>query len=258
MKKEDPDAHLKSQYDISNLSDFALQQVGKYLYESQPFLAKRYFEELLNRNAPDFKMPAEFHLALIEMRGNDAAQLNSARERFKRVIVSKEAEYVPDSHLGLGSLGLKMKAWEEAKEHFGIINKNKPWFAREKSKRAESNFGYGVAFEELGDIPNAKAAYLNVIAVYSGMIEWSAAALERAFDLTYNQFKGNRVKQIEAYAFLRRMLYRFRDHQGEKSSEALERLRILLRQIRSELCLTAEEQKAIDDELGIPEDKRGF
>ena len=246
-------------YDISALSDFALQQVGKYLYESQPFLAKRYFEELLNRNAPDFKVPAEYHLGLIEMRSTETAQLNSARERFKRVIVTyKDPEYVPGAHLNLGRVALETKDWEEAKANFGTINKKKPFFAKEKEKRAESNYGYGVAFEELGDIANAKAAYLNVIAVYSGMIEWSAAALERAFNLTYNEFEDDREKKIQAYAFLRRMIYKFKGFQGEDSSEALERLRLRLPQVRTELGLTAEEQTAIDDELGIPEDERNF
>lgn len=246
-------------YDISALSDFALQQVGKYLYESQPFLAKRYFEELLNRDAPDFKVPAEFHLGLIEMRSTDKAQLDSARNRFKRVIDPyKDAEYIPDAHLNLGRIALKTKDWQEAITHFGTINKHRIWFSREKVKRAESNFGYGFAFEQLKNIPNAKASYLNVIAVYPGMIEWATAALERAFDLAYTEFDGQREKQIEAYAFLRRMIYKYRGHQGEDSSEALERLRLRLPQVRTELGLTTEEQTAIDNDIGIPEGERNF
>ena len=54
------------------------------------------------------------------------------------------------------------------------------------------------------------------------------------------------------------MIYKFKAFQGEESSEALERLRLRLPQVRGELGLTAEEQTAIDDELGIPEDERGF
>lgn len=246
------------QYDISNLSDFALQQVGKYLFEDTPFLAKRYFEELLNRNAPDFKVPAEFYLALIEMRGTDAAELNSAKERFKRVINEKDPEYISEAHLGLGRIALKTQEWAEAKENFGLINKMKQWFPKDKNARAESNLGYGIAFEEMGDIANAKAAYLNVLAVYVGYPEYSSVALERAFKLTYKEFDGKREEQKKAYAFLRRMVYIMSDTSDEAAPDALKRVRLLVPQIRIELSLTPEEQKAIDDALGIPEEKRGF
>jgi len=238
-------------FDIANLSDFALQQVGLYLKEDQPFLAKRYFEELLNRNAPDFKVPADFSLGEIEARGTDETQLKSARERFLRVVNTyKDPEYTPESHLYLGRTALKLKDWQEAIDNFRIINKKKRWLTREQ--RAESNVGYGIAAEELGDIQNAKNAYLNVLAVYVNVGEWSGTALERGFNLTLEETKaaGDREKQIQAYAFLKRMLFIMQKIPDE-DSPALNRMRLRLPEVRTELGITAEEDAAIDTKLGI-------
>jgi len=238
-------------FDIANLSDFALQQVGLYLKEDQPFLAKRYFEELLNRNAPDFKVPADFSLGEIEARGTDETQLKSGRERFLRVINTyKDVEYTPESHLYLGRIGLKLEDWQEAIDNFRIINRKKKWLSREQ--RAESNVGYGIAAEEMGDIQNAKKAYLNVLAVYLNIGQWSGIALERGFNLTLEETKaaGDRDKQIQAYAFLKRMLYIMQKIPDE-DSPALSRMRLRLPEVRTELGITAEEDAAIDAKLGI-------
>ena len=240
-------------FDIANLSDFALQQVGLYLKEDQPFLAKRYFEELLNRNAPDFKVPADFSLGEIEARGTDDAQLKSARERFLRVVNTyKDPEYTPESHLYLGRIGLKLGDWQEALDNFRTINRKKKWLTKDKALRAESNVGYGIAAEEMGDIQNAKNAYLNVLAVYTNVGEWSGIALERGFNLTLEETKaaGDREKQIQAYAFLKRMLYIMQKIPDE-DSPSLSRMRLRLPEVRTELGITAEEDAAIDAKLGI-------
>ncbi len=238
-------------FDIANLSDFALQQVGLYLKEDQPFLAKRYFEELLNRNAPDFKVPADFSLGEIEARGTDDTQLKAARERFLRVVNTyKDPEYSPESHLYLGRIGLKLEDWQEAIDNFRIINKKKGWLDREQ--RAESNVGYGIAAEELGDIQNAKNSYLNVLAVYLNIGQWSGIALERGFNLTLEETKaaGDREKQIQAYAFLKRMLY-IMQKIPDDDSPALARMRLRVAEVRTELGITVEEDAALDAKLGI-------
>jgi hypothetical protein len=99
-----------------------------------------------------------------------------------------------------------------------------------------------------------------VIAAYPGMIKWAGVALERSFNLSYEQFDGQRDKQIEAYAFLRLMIRRYDtpQFQGENSSESLDRLRRRLPEVRIELGLTAAEQTEIDDELGIKKEDRNF
>ncbi|MCF6313332.1 MAG: tetratricopeptide repeat protein [Verrucomicrobiales bacterium] len=241
-------------YEMSNLSEFALQQIGIYLSKQEVsatrFRAIPYFEELLVRpDADSFKAPADFEIGSIEMRSTQADKLSSARERFLRVINQyQEKSLIPESYLNLGRLAIKTQDWEEAKERFGKINKNKKWLDR--MARAESNFYYGLALENLGRTDDAIKVYNAVIAVYGSYIDWSSQSLERGFNLAYNIDDPD--KKIKAYKYLRKLLYMFAQQKEEDApSGALGRIRRRLPAVQNELSLTPEQLTQIDLELGI-------
>ncbi|NOY00508.1 MAG: tetratricopeptide repeat protein [Verrucomicrobia bacterium] len=240
-------------YEIKNLSEFALQQIGIYLSKTaNPFLAVPYFEELLVREDDAFKAPADFELGRIEMRRSDTDSLNRARERFLRVINQyQERELIPDSYMNLGRLAVKQKQWENGREYFGKINKNKKWLDR--LARAESNFYYGLCLENLGKTDDAIKVYNAVIAVYGSYIDWSSQALERGFELAYKI--DDPEKKIKAYSYLRKILYMFKNAKEEDApAGALGRARRRLPAIRNELGFTPEQLKELDAKLGITEE----
>ncbi len=244
-------------YEMNNLSEFALQQIGLYLAKTDnPFLAVPYFEELLVRPDDAFKAPADFEIGKIEIRGAATPdKLNSARERFLRVINQyKEVSLIPDAYLNLGRLATKLEDWEGAREYFGKINKNKKWLDR--PARAESNFRYGVALENLGKTDDAIKVYNAVIAVYGGYTEWSSQALEQGFELAYKI--NDPEKRIRAYSYLRKILYMFQKaKESDDPSGALARLRRRLPAVRNELNLTPEQVAEIGLQLGIVEEEAG-
>ncbi len=240
-------------YEMGNLSEFALQQVGLYLAKTDnPFLAVPYFEELLVRPDDAFKAPADFEIAKIEMRGTDAEALNSARDRFLRVIEQYQAkQLIPEAYLNLGRVSVKLERWEDGREYFGKINRNKKWLDREK--RAESNFYYGLCLEKLGKTDDAIKVYNAVIAVYGSYINWSSQALERGFELAYAI--DDPAKKIRAYSYLRKILYTLQNaEESEAPSGALGRMRRRLPGVRNELGLTPEELREIDFKLGIDDE----
>ena len=239
-------------YENENLSEFALQQIGKYLAKTDnPFMAVPYFEELLVRTDDTFKAPADFEIGKIEMRRSDADSLNSSRERFLRVINQyQEKELIPETYLNLGRVSVKQQRWEDGREYFGKINKNKTWLDREA--RAESNFNYGLCLENLDKTDDAIKVYNAVIAVYGSYGNWSCQALEKGFELAYKIEDSN--KKLKAYRFLRKILFMFQDFKEEDvPSGALGRMRRRLIAVRTQLGLTPEQMQEIDVELGIAE-----
>ncbi len=240
-------------YEMRNLSEFALQQIGIYLAKTDnPFLAVPYFEELLVRPDDAFKAPADYEIGKIEMRSAAADKLNSARERFLRVINQyQEKPLIPDAYLNLGRLAIKMEDWESARGSFGKINKNKKWLDR--VARAESNFSYGLALEHLGKTDDAIKVYNAVIAVYGSYIDWSSQALERGFELAYSI--DDPQKKIRAYSYLRKILYMFQKaKESDAPSGGLGRMRRRLPAVRNELGLTPEQLQELDLKLGIVEE----
>ena len=186
------------------------------------------------------------------MRRSDSDSLNRGRERFLRVINQyQEKELIPDSYMNLGRLAVKQKQWENGREYFGKINKNKKWLDREA--RAESNFYYGLCLENLGKTDDAIKVYNAVIAVYGSYIDWSSQALERGFELAYAI--DDPEKKIKAYSYLRKILYMFQNgKESEAPSGALGRARRRLPAVRNDLKLTPLELKELDLKLGIDED----
>jgi len=240
-------------YEMSNLSEFALQQIGLYLAGmDNPFLAVPYFEELLVRGDGSFKAFTDFKLGKLEMKKGDTDSLNSAVVRFNRVIHQyREKELIPESYMNLGRIAVMQDRWKDGREYFGKVNKSKKWLDR--AERAESNFKYGLCLEMLGKTDDVILVYNAVIAVYGSYIEWSSQALERGFELAYRT--DDLEKKIKAYNYLRKILYMFQNAKdADAPSGALGRMRKRLLEVQKELGLTPNQLREIDINLGIIQD----
>jgi tetratricopeptide (TPR) repeat protein len=128
-------------FEKRELSEFALQQIGLYFAGTDnPFLGVPYFEELLARTNPEaqaFKGPAEMELGKIEMRAADPAKVQSARERFRRIVVDASDDskpLKPQAYLNLADLHMKEKEWKDALEALDVINKEKEFFGKDRAK----------------------------------------------------------------------------------------------------------------------------
>ncbi|MFK5922129.1 MAG: hypothetical protein QM496_08105 [Verrucomicrobiota bacterium] len=143
------------------------------------------------------------------------------------------------------------KRWEDAKKQLGALNKRRKGVSR--LERAELNFNYGLCLEKLGKTDDALKTYISLIAVYGSYVTWSSQALERGFNLSYQ--KTELEKKINAYKYLRKILYMFQKFQEtDDPSGALSRIRKRLPEVAKELKLTTEQQRDIDISLGIIEE----
>lgn len=257
-------------FEIKDLSDIALQEIGKYLERTNPFQALPYFEELLIRDNKLFQAPAVMAMGRIESKSGDPAKVDNAIQRFKRVITEFSApEYeskdlIPEAYLNLGRIGIVKKDWDLTREYLTTYINNKKWHASRKELRSEATHLYGIATMNLGMEANdpakknqlldeATAIFNANIAAYMAYPQWSAQSAEQAFDLIFNRDwdpEVQRAKQIQAYSFIRRVLYSWQDIKVE-DADALERLRLLPSRIEGELALSQEEINNIETELGI-------
>ncbi len=247
------------QFEVKDLSEIALNMIGRYLAGSDnPFLAVRYFEELLVRDNPDaeqYKAVADLELGRIEARRADKAAQNNARERFRRVIAGADKSLVPEAWLDLGRVDMKLERWEDAKNAFATINQNKKWLKAEQ--RAESNYNFGVCLEEVDDIAGAFQAYQVVWLTYSKYAQWATQAFEKWIELGFKDAEANitdpialRTKKIEFYKWLKKKVYEWQGP-GYSETESYPRLQRRLPEMRNELGITPDEERAIDFETGL-------
>lgn len=261
-------------YDKSNLSEYALQQIGLYLAGTENrFLAVPFFEELLNRTTTEseaFKSPADFEIGKIEM--EDPAKRGSARERFLRVINKyKDKSLIPDSWMYLGRLYALDKDWKESAIALGKINENKKYFDKDLEKRAEATFLLGDALEKQGDEKQAATAYLVVLSRYGKWSDWVVQSFERFIPLskkgiaelpmsdppTPQELAEKRVRELNLYKNYFEKMYvwqkwtddSFRTDEGRAS---LQRLRRELDALKIDFKITPEEDKKIKFDMGLP------
>ncbi|MCB1062812.1 MAG: tetratricopeptide repeat protein, partial [Verrucomicrobiae bacterium] len=246
------------QFEVKQLSEIALKMIGDYLSNSDnPFLGVRYYEELLVRENPDadkLKASADLGLGRLEARRPDKAAQNSARDRFRRVIEKYgDKALEPDAWLELGRVDMALERWADAKEAFAKINQNKKWLTA--VERAESNYNYGVCLEKVGDLGGALQAYNAVWVTATKYVEWSSQAFEKVMILGFQDIEANntdpiviRAKKIEYYELLKLKMFQW---QQFEETDALRRLKRRLPEMRDELGITVEEEKAIDFKLGL-------
>ncbi|MCB1088350.1 MAG: hypothetical protein KDM63_14980, partial [Verrucomicrobiae bacterium] len=132
----------------------------------------------------------------------------------------------------------------------------KRWLKPEE--RAEATYKFGVALENLGDVGGAFQAYTAAWVTYAKHYEWSTQALERWLVLGFKDAEDNikdpielRTKKIEFYKTLKRKLIEW---QNFPDTEALQRLRLRLPEMRNELGITPEEEQQINFQLGLNPD----
>ncbi len=259
------------QFEKRELSEFALQQIGIYFAGTDnPFLGVPYFEELLARTNPEadpFKGPAEMELGKIEMRAADPAKIQSARERFRRIVASTQDDWKPlkaQSFLNLADLHIKAKEWKDALTALDAINKDKSLFAKERAKRAEAGYKLGLVLDELGEPAEANQAYLSVVSTYPTFYDWVTQAWERYIPNSLADFEKmetkdplsialKREKQLKLYEITQKYLYQWQNLTTEKDapSGALERLRREVPEMKNSLQITPEEELRILNNIGI-------
>lgn len=255
-------------FEKRDLSEYALQQVGLYFSSTDnPFLGVPYYEELLARQNPEadpFKAPAEMALGEIEARAADAAKVQSARERFRRIIDKyQDATLTPQAYLSLAKLHIKSKEWKDAAAALRVINEKKDYFKDDRAKRAESGFLYGTALDELGDPAGANLAYLSVVSTYGAFPDWVVQAWERYIPNSLADFEKmdastpeaqleKRARQLALYKLTTKYLFQWQKLTDENvPSGALARVRRTGDAMKLDLAITPEEQAKTEFELGI-------
>lgn len=247
-------------FNVKELSEIALKMIGDYLINSpNPFLAVRYYEELLLRSNPQadqFKASADLGLGRIEAKQADPEKRRTARDRFKRIVeVYKDEELTPEAQYELGKLAIASQSWQEGIDNLKLLNQNKKVL---KDKRAEITFLYGQALEGGGDIGGAFNAYLATWTTFAAHAQWSTQALERWLALGFKDAEANikdpvalRLKKLEFYKTLKRKMLEWEKF---PESDALSRLRLRLPEMRNELGVTPEEETTINRGLGLNDD----
>lgn len=255
-------------FEIRELSEFALQQIGLYFSGTEnPFLGVPYFDELLTRTNPEadpFKGAAEMELGIIEMRAADPAKIQSARERFRRVIDKyKDPTLVPDAYLNLAKLHINSKEWRDALTALDVINKQKNYFKEDRAKRAESGFLMGTVLDELNEPAEANQAYLSVVSTYAAFPDWVTQAWEKYIPNSIADFEkmpegdeeqilAKRQRELALYKLTRKFLFQWQNWTDEESpSGALRRLRRDIDTMKSDLGVTPEEEQQVLIDLGL-------
>jgi tetratricopeptide (TPR) repeat protein len=258
-------------FEKRDLSEFALQQIGLYFAGTDnPFLGVPYFEELLARTNPEataFKGPAEMELGKIEMRAADPAKVQSARERFRRIVADDSEDskpLKPQAYLNLADLHMKNKEWKDAIEALDVINKEKEFFGKDRAKRAEAAFKMGLVYDELGDPANANRSYLSVVSTYAAYHDWVTQAWERYIPNSLAEIGAmpvndplstavKRKSELTLYKLCLKYIYQWQalDEATDAPSGALTRLRRQIPEMKGQLAVTPEEELKIINELGI-------
>lgn len=258
-------------FEKRDLSEFALQQIGLYFAGTDnPFLGVPYFEELLARTNPEaeaFKAPAEMELGKIEMRAADAAKVQAARERFRRIIASDAEDAKPlkaQAYLNLADLHMKNKEWKDAYDALDAINKDKNLFGKDRPKRAEATFKLGLVLDEMDDHVGANKAYLAVVSTYAAYYDWVTQAWEKYIPNSLAEIDKmavdnpiaialKRESQLTLYKLTLKNLYQWQNLTEEKDapSGALTRLRRQITEMKTQLNVLPEEEQRVMRELGI-------
>lgn len=257
-----------SDYKMDQLSDSVLQAIGRHFEESNPFVAKAYFEALLDREDDLFKAPAEMALGRIEKTQNNP----NAVQRFIRVIefYGKDSKYealrlIPEAHVSIAEMAVQMEDWSLAEQYLIPYINNKQWDGGNKDRRAKATYLYGYSLEMRSQaikdaaekqkvVDEAIQAYNLLFGAYPGYPEWSAKAVERGFNIAYNRDystpEETRDKQVQAYTYLRVALFTWQKMESGKY-DALDRIRNLRDRVEGELGLSAAEIQQIELSRGL-------
>jgi tetratricopeptide (TPR) repeat protein len=200
------------------------------------------------------------------MRAADPGKVQSARERFRRIIDKygkDDPGLIPDALLNLAMLHIKNKEWKDALEPLKTINSTKSFFPKDKMKRAEAGFLLGTVFDELEDPVNANRAYVALMGAHPSAADWVTQAWERYIpnsitdiaampESTPEEALAKRERELALYRLSRKYLYMWQNWTDEMvPSGALRRLRRDIETMKTDLAITPEEEQQILLQLGI-------
>jgi tetratricopeptide (TPR) repeat protein len=203
-------------------------------------------------------------LGMIEMRAADPSKVQSARERFRRIIDQyKDQELIPEAHLNLAKLYIEQKDWRAALAEVDVINKNKIMFKGEREKRAEALFLMGNVLDEMEQPAEANQAYLGVVSTAGAFPDWVTQAWEKYIPNSIADFEAmetdtpekqlaKRERELALYSLTRKFLYQWQKWTDEDvPSGALRRLRRQIEDMKIDMAITPEEEQKILFDLGI-------
>ncbi|MEZ5302246.1 MAG: tetratricopeptide repeat protein [Verrucomicrobiales bacterium] len=215
------DAEIKVAYDNlmelgkESLPSYVLVKIGQRLVEQeQPFKAKEWFQELVDRpGTDDLKKFGLLGLAQVMAISNDEKVQEEAVQNFNRLIADyDDQKLVEDAYIGIAQVRYKQGNWAQAIDPLLKLINNKQF----TKKRAELYFKLGHSYENLAraskkdeEWNNALTAYLMVWTQYAGELEFSGHAYYNAAKAQVD--RGNREK---AYEILKDMEPRLGAHEN--------------------------------------------
>lgn len=196
---------LSDAFDLEDLSNFILVRVGDYIRDTNsPEEALPYYEEALSRDDKSYRFPALFGRAAVLAQSADRSRQEAAVEDFKRIL--KDAEDRGDKDRALYQMirtQMDMGQYAEAKENARLYldAEKRDENGGFSQKKAEVAMMLAQAYDNLGEVNNAIAAYINVRNAYTGNISISAPAVKRAMELFWerNRTEGEPSDRQGAY-----------------------------------------------------------
>ncbi|MEP4077497.1 tetratricopeptide repeat protein [Haloferula sp.] len=190
---------LKNEFDVKDLSNFILVRVGDFIRETNsPGQAVPYYDEVLSREDKSYSFPALFGRAAVLAKGSKADQAKAV-EDFKRVLA--DAQDKPDKDRALYQMIITQMAMGD---HGAAKENAKLYLDREKgytSRKMEVAMLLAQAYDEMGMVNDALAAYVGVWNTYKGALRISCPALKRYMELLWerNQTGGKVSDRQGAY-----------------------------------------------------------
>ena len=203
---------LENDFKKEELGDFILYRLGAKIAESNPFKAAPWFEKVLESEDPEMAQRAQLQLATIKAGSQDAKQQDEAIADLLRIRsnMQDKPEIVGPATLNLARLYHIKSKWAEANTEWKAYMTNKGF----RDDRANALFNLAESYEKLGKNDEALAAYSQVTALYSGLLDISAPSVIRIAKIVWA--RGDREK---AFKFVNTFHFRMKANQHPKVRE---------------------------------------
>ena len=176
---------LKNEFDVKDLSNFILVRVGDFIRgTNSPAQAVPYYDEVLSRDDKSYSFPALFGRAAVLAQGTKSDQAKAVAD-FKRVLADAQEKGDKDRALyQMIETQMAMGDYEAAKENAKL------YLDREKgysTRKMDAAMLLAEAYDKMGMVNDALAAYVGVWNTYKGALRVSVPALKRYMELLWER-----------------------------------------------------------------------